>query len=596
MFLIATSAFAQTTLQPQTTLANETANNTSAANTFSGQTNGNLPAGNISKMPIRSLLYAGATTKIYAHLMPWFGSSSHVNVGYDSADPAQAARQVADMASRGIDGAIVDWYGPNSTHHNTATKNVLNSSERTPNFEFAICEDYGAVRNSTDPTQQTISDLNYAWQTFMQSPAYMRRNSRPVVFFFGFEGQAADLNVVKSSLTFNPLFIMRNSGGFSASMSDGSFGWLAPLTSGYDSYMSLPYLDNFYSTAVRYPGDLTFGSGFKGFNDTLASWAPPGGRHIQQYCGQTWISSFAEAGTYYSANNQLAALQVVTWNDYEEGTAIEPGIDNCVSITAWTAGTSLNWAITGQESTLDHYTVFASADGSNLAKIGDYPTGTSSVDLAPLNLVPGSYQFFVKAVGKASIANHISGPVPYSYQSSVQAPTSGSTSADYAVSLTPSSVQIMSGSSGQLTVALSSVKGTYSNSVTLSCDGVPVGMYCSFGQSKLVPGTSGASTAIKISTASPVARNQVPTGWILLPTFGLVGVLGSGLSKKTRIALLCTLGLIIVIVTVGCGANGNAAKSTSVTSSSVAPGTYTITITATSGNLTHTTAAAVIVQ
>ncbi len=57
----------------------------------------------------------GATTKIYAHLMVWFGGSNHMNVGYSSADAGQVHQQITDMISRGIDGVIIDWYGPNNS-------------------------------------------------------------------------------------------------------------------------------------------------------------------------------------------------------------------------------------------------------------------------------------------------------------------------------------------------------------------------------------------------------------------------------------------------------------------------------------------------
>src|ERR1700693_2101523 len=82
---------------PTTTLAAQTSNNTSAANGFTNQTNGNRGAGSISKIDVHSLLYAGATTKVYAALMMWFGASNHMSVGYSSTDPAQIKLQVEDM-------------------------------------------------------------------------------------------------------------------------------------------------------------------------------------------------------------------------------------------------------------------------------------------------------------------------------------------------------------------------------------------------------------------------------------------------------------------------------------------------------------------
>src|SRR5262245_18495465 len=228
MAVPALSAFAALPISPTTTLTAETTNNTSAADSFVSQTNGNNTATNISKRASRELLYPGATTKIYAHLMPWFGPSNHMNVGYESVDPVQVRRQVQDMMSGGIDGAIVDWYGPLSTHHNTATLYVMQEAERYSGFEFAVMEDVGAVKSTLDPQQKLIDDLNYANSTYASSPAYMRRNGRPVIFFFGLETFPTPINwdAVRAAVAGNPLFIFRNSGSFTKPQTGGGFAWL----------------------------------------------------------------------------------------------------------------------------------------------------------------------------------------------------------------------------------------------------------------------------------------------------------------------------------------------------------------------------------
>ena len=141
LLLSATSICAAGTyVVPTTTLAAQTANNTSAANSFVSQTNGNLGSGNISKVDVHSLLYSGATTKVYAHLMVWFGGANHMNVGYSSTDPVQVHKQITDMISRGIDGVIIDWYGPNN-NEDQATKLVMAEAESHPGFTFAIMID-----------------------------------------------------------------------------------------------------------------------------------------------------------------------------------------------------------------------------------------------------------------------------------------------------------------------------------------------------------------------------------------------------------------------------------------------------------------------
>jgi hypothetical protein len=170
-----------------TTLDKETADNTSASSSFGGQLNGNPRPANVSKSPHNTLLYSANATKIYAHFMGWFGNQGHPLVGYNSADPAQVRKQVWDMKSRGISGAILDWYGEG--HFTDTVAPLLRAESEKQGFKFAITEDVGAIGtfakgNICDGTQKLINDLNYAYAKYETSPAYLRINDRPVVFLF----------------------------------------------------------------------------------------------------------------------------------------------------------------------------------------------------------------------------------------------------------------------------------------------------------------------------------------------------------------------------------------------------------------------------
>jgi hypothetical protein len=57
-----------------------------------------------------------------------------------------------------------------------------------------------------------------------------------------------------------------------------------------------------------------------------------------------------------------------------------------------------------------HFTVFASTDGQNLAKLADVPAGQHSLALGQFHL-PSPVLLFVKAVGQPSIRNQMSAPV-----------------------------------------------------------------------------------------------------------------------------------------------------------------------------------------
>ena len=48
------------------------------------------------------------------------------------------------MVSRGIDGVIIDWYGPNNAI-DQATQLVMAEAENHPGFTFAIMIDQGAI-------------------------------------------------------------------------------------------------------------------------------------------------------------------------------------------------------------------------------------------------------------------------------------------------------------------------------------------------------------------------------------------------------------------------------------------------------------------
>ncbi len=398
------------TFAPTTSLAVETGNNTNLTN-FNGTTNGDVKPGNISKVDLHSLLYTGATTKIFAHYMPWWGGSGHVSIGLgDEANPAVASAQVADAASRGIEGFMVDWYGAQNTHHNTATMNIKAAAEASPNFEFAICEDSGALTSAANPTTQLLGDIQYMNDNYFSSPRYLRWNGRPVVSFFLNTSLAINWATVRAQAAGNPLFIFRNASGFTNTDSDGSFSWINLSSNVTDNAVS-DYLDNFYAAGITNPSLLTIGSAYKGFNDNLASWGS--NRVKNQQCGQTWLATFAEINKYYSASNQLPVLQLATWNDYEEGTEIESGIDNCVTVSASLAGQALNWSITGQESTVDHYVIYVSQDGQNLMPLAEVPAGDHTMDISGYSFASGTYEIYVKAVGKPGLLNQMSAAVTF---------------------------------------------------------------------------------------------------------------------------------------------------------------------------------------
>ena len=396
--------------QQTTTLAIERGNNTSAVR---GSSNGNAEPGNVSRLPIRSLLYPGAATTVVVRFMPWFGDKGHREYGYRSDDRKQVGRQVEDMMSRGIDGAVVDWYGPDAGMKNHVTEMLLHSAEEH-GFKLALSEDAGALKEcqkgGCDLNQKLIADLRYAMEHFAASSAYLRFNNRPLVTFFGLEKYDIAWDRVAREVPGNPMFLFRNSGGFEHPGGEGAFAWLASESVKPGNPYGLEYLEHFYQVAHRHSDKFVMGSAYKGFDDSEAGWSK--GRKIEQDCGRTWLRTFDVINRNFSRKDPLPALILVTWNDFEEGTEIESGIDNCVSIEASLDKDRLHWRTEGSQETLDHFEIFVSQDGTNLTKIAETRASDREFKISQAKLANGSYTLYVKAVAKPSLLNHLSEGVP----------------------------------------------------------------------------------------------------------------------------------------------------------------------------------------
>lgn len=432
---LAAPVFAQTpvNLTPTTTVAQQTQNNTSAPGTYSNPSVGTT-IGNVSKLPLGQLL-PGFHGKIYASVVLFWGSSKHINVGYSAADPAQVDRQIQDIISRGMNGAILDWYGAGS-YEETAAEVWRKEVVKYPGFEFAIQEDQNshtlkACSTSACAQKALISDLNYIASHYFGSSQYIHVNGRPLLPTFDvdwyypdpsatlFASTAIFINwaTVRSSISGNPVILERGPLGLTepAVMSDGAYSWIG-INKSDPTNEDLTYITNFDSTALATPGRIAIGAVYKGFNDTAASWSQ--NRILDQHCGKLWVDTFStNVKALGSQIDKLDAFQVTTWNDYEEATTLETGVDNCLSVAASLNGTYLNWTISpntvASKATLSMFVVYISTDGKNLAQLTTVPTNTLRLDLTQYALPAGNYQLFVKARGQPSVFNHLSGAVSF---------------------------------------------------------------------------------------------------------------------------------------------------------------------------------------
>jgi len=556
------------------------------------QSNGNGAAANVSKVDIHSLIYPGATTKVYAHLLLWFGGSNHMNVGYSSVDAKQIHRQITDMISRGIDGVIIDWYGPDNSI-DQATKLVMMEAEAHPGFTFAIMVDQGAIKwdscSGCSPQQALVNQIRYVEQTYFPSPAYMTDAGKPVVTNFNIDlAYSINWDEVSASLSSHPALLFQNNDGFTHVLSEGSYSWVMPTTSDY----GIGYLKGFYETGMPLQNEQTIGATYKGFNDTLASWGS--NRIMGQQCGQTWLQTFSEINSLYNPGKQLSSVQLVTWNDYEEGTEIESGINNCLSVSASSSGNSLQWNVKGDESTVDHYVAYASTDGTNLMSLAQMPPGNRSLNLCSYSLADGDYTLYVQAVGKPTLTNQMSSAITANLACGAGT-ISGS---GLTLGANPNSINITPGNSGTLTVSVAPESGSFNSEVALGCSGLPAALKCSFAPSSVTPREGTANSVLTITAASASATaNYRPGSRFLIAEwlfgFGLIGGVLIGKTERRITFRLISAGFIMIFILalVSCGGGaGGAAQSSPVQA------TYTVMINGNAGSIQLSTPITVVMR
>jgi len=284
--------------------------------------------------------------KVLAAYQPWFGRGNHINVGYSSQDPQVLAEQVQKAKNLGIAAFVVNWYGPRKPYEDQSYA-LLQKAAADGNFQTAIMYD----EDSSDPSSSTdavVVDLQYAYDKYVgpnavpSRSAYLRYNGKPVIFIFPKEGNTdwKHIRDVVNSWEDPPLLIFKDINTRYPNAFDGFYAWVQPGADGWKpdgSNWGESYLESFYKKMNQdYPDKIAVGAAWPGFDDTRAAWSR--NRHMNDRCGRTFEDSLRLFRRYYSADHPLPFLMVETWNDYEEGTAIERGYSRCGKSTNGNVG------------------------------------------------------------------------------------------------------------------------------------------------------------------------------------------------------------------------------------------------------------------
>lgn len=296
--------------------------------------------------------------KVYAHYMPWFQSldydgywgqhwtmanknpdivdingkreiASHYYpiIGpYSSNDPDLQEYHFLMMKLSGIDGVIFDWYGSKDLYDYDLIKQSTESfmyrlddlgMEFSIMYEDRVAQDTYNAGLATSVVDAAQMDFQYIKDSYLSRPNFLKQNGKELLFVFGPSTitSTTDWDSIFSVFSVNedPYFLTlwaaQNMVGNSAS---GEFLWVAEDHLLAHQYYYGEYLDN---------NLVTVGSSYPGFDSFYeeGGWGLQHDWGIEHNDGNIFVETLN-----YTHHEAADFVQLVTWNDYGEGTMLEP--------------------------------------------------------------------------------------------------------------------------------------------------------------------------------------------------------------------------------------------------------------------------------
>lgn len=239
---------------------------------------------------------------------------------YDSSDHHVLEYHLLLMKLAGIDGVVVDWYGLESfrdypvLHRNSER---LMEQSRTLGMKFAVCYEDQVIpalvkARKLEPAKRVahvVRELNWLGDHWFKESSYLRLDGNPVLLSFGQTGLSDSewsscLRKTKERIAYFSEHQRRTA-------AVGAFDWPSPAG-------GIPATGTFLQSSRSWKHAIPVA--FPRFVDIYAeaqvhkSWG-----RIADDEGKTFRTTLAQA-----LNSKAWLVQLATWNDWGEGTMIEP--------------------------------------------------------------------------------------------------------------------------------------------------------------------------------------------------------------------------------------------------------------------------------
>ncbi|MDR3286825.1 MAG: hypothetical protein LBT27_05230 [Prevotellaceae bacterium] len=289
--------------------------------------------------------------KIYAHYMPWFETKEtspdgkwgwhwtmanknpdnitngkreiaawyYPSIGpYASSDADVLEYHLLLMKYSGIDGVLVDWYGISNYNDlpsiNKNAEALFKAIEKV-GLEFAfVYEDRFLQGDREAQIYQAQQDMRHLQTNYFNKDYYIKVNGQPLLLIFGpvILQAEADWTRVFSILSNKPTYLaLYEHSNLAGANANGEYMWVFGNQTPAVQYQK----KNDFS--------VFFGGAYPGFRDYYAQGG--GGSHL--------FDLDYENGNLYknllnmAKQENMNFLQLITWNDFGEGTMIEPTLE-----------------------------------------------------------------------------------------------------------------------------------------------------------------------------------------------------------------------------------------------------------------------------
>ena len=251
-------------------------------------------------------------------------SKYHPLIGpYDSGDPHVLEHHLLLMKLAGIDGVIVDWYGLTDYRdyavlHRYTTR-LLQQCERLK-MKFVICYEDQTIPAlvdanriaASDRVAHAVNEIDWLGKYWFKSGSYVKLEGKPVLLSFGHSGLTNDewsqcLSGLNSPVAYFSQDIRRDG-------ATGGFGWPAPK-------VGMIQVDRFLSESANWTAAIP--AAFPRFDDIYKdAGVGEGYPQLPDDSGRTLQSTLRKA-----LDCNAPIIQIATWNDWGEGTQIEPSVE-----------------------------------------------------------------------------------------------------------------------------------------------------------------------------------------------------------------------------------------------------------------------------